>query len=34
VLLDVDLTFVASLEVRAPISPTQSIQPVSTSDMM
>ncbi len=35
VLLDIDLTFVAeSLEVRAPISPTQSIQPVSTSDMM
>ena len=35
VLLNIDLTFVAeSLEVRAPISPTQSIQPVSTSDMM
>ena len=35
VLLDIKLTFVAqSLEVRAPISPTQSIQPVSTSDMM
>jgi hypothetical protein len=35
VLLDIDLTFVAErLEVRAPISPTQSIQPVSTSDMM
>jgi Carboxypeptidase regulatory-like domain/TonB dependent receptor-like, beta-barrel len=35
VLLNIDLTFVAeSLEVRAPISPTQSVQPVSTSDMM
>jgi hypothetical protein len=35
VLLDIDLTFVAeSVEVRAPISPTQSVQPVSTSDMM
>ena len=35
VLVDIDLAFVApSLEVRAPISPTQSVQPVSTSDML
>ena len=35
VLLDFDLTFVApSVEVRAPTSPTQSVQPVSTSDML
>ena len=35
VLLDMNLTFIAeSLDIRAPISPTQSIQPVSTSDMM
>ena len=35
VLLDVQLTFVApSVEVRAPTSPTQSVQPVSTSDML
>ena len=35
VLLDIQLTFVApSVEVRAPTSPTQSVQPVSTSDML
>lgn len=35
VLLDIRLTFVApSVEVRAPTSPTQSVQPVSTSDML
>ncbi len=35
VLLDIDLTFVAPiLEVRAPASPTDSLQPVSTSDML
>ena len=35
VLLDINLTFVApSVEVRAPTSPTQSVQPVSTSDML
>ncbi len=35
VLLDVQLTFVApAVEVRAPISPTQSVQPVSSSDML
>jgi hypothetical protein len=34
VLLDINLTFAESLDIRAPISPTQSIQPVSTSDMM
>ena len=35
VLVDLHLTFVApSVEVRAPISPTQSVQPVSTSDML
>ena len=35
VLLDVHLTFVApSVEVRAPTSPTQSVQPVSASDML
>ena len=35
VLLDVRLTFIAdSVEVRAPTSPTQSVQPVSTSDML
>ena len=35
VLLDILLTYVApSVEVRAPTSPTQSVQPVSTSDML
>jgi hypothetical protein len=35
VLLDLNLTFVApSVEVRAPTSPTQSVQPVSASDML
>jgi hypothetical protein len=35
VLIDLDLTFVApSVEVRAPTSPTQSVQPVSASDML
>jgi hypothetical protein len=35
VLVDLNLTFVApSVEVRAPISPTQSVQPVSASDML
>ena len=35
VLLDVQLTYVApSVQVRAPTSPTQSVQPVSTSDML
>ena len=35
VLVDLRLTFVApSVEVRAPTSPTQSVQPVSTSDML
>ena len=35
VLLDVRLMFVApSVEVRAPTSPTQSVQPVSSSDML
>ena len=35
VLLDVRLTYVAaSVEVRAPTSPTQSVQPVSASDML
>ena len=35
VLLDIHLTYVApSVEVRAPTSPTQSVQPVSTSDML
>jgi Carboxypeptidase regulatory-like domain/TonB dependent receptor-like, beta-barrel len=35
VLVDLQLTFVApSVEVRAPVSPTQSVQPVSTSDML
>jgi hypothetical protein len=35
VLVDLQLTFVApSVEVRAPTSPTQSVQPVSASDMM
>ena len=35
VLLDIRLTYVApSVEVRAPTSPTQSVQPVSTSDML
>ncbi len=35
VLLDLDLTFVAPrIEVRAPTSPTQSVQPVSASDML
>lgn len=35
VLLDIQLTFVApSVEVVAPASPTQSIQPVSASDML
>ena len=35
VLVDLDLTFVApSVEVRAPTSPTQSVQPVSASDML
>ena len=34
-LLDVQLTFVApAVEVRAPTSPTQSVQPVSSSDML
>ena len=35
VLLDIQLTFVApAVEVRAPTSPTQSVQPVSSSDML
>ena len=35
VLLDTQLTYVApSVQVRAPTSPTQSVQPVSTSDML
>lgn len=35
VLVDIHLTFVApSVEVRAPTSPTQSVQPVSASDML
>lgn len=35
VLLDIHLIFVApSVEVRAPTSPTQSVQPVSASDML
>ena len=35
VLLDIRLTYVApSVQVRAPTSPTQSVQPVSTSDML
>ena len=35
VLLDIQLTFVApAVEVRAPTSATQSVQPVSTSDML
>jgi outer membrane receptor protein involved in Fe transport len=35
VLVDLHLTFVApSVEVRAPTSPTQSVQPVSASDMI
>ncbi|HYN09839.1 MAG TPA: TonB-dependent receptor [Vicinamibacterales bacterium] len=35
VLLDVRITYVApSVEVRAPTSPTQSVQPVSASDML
>ena len=35
VLLDILLTYVApSVQVRAPTSPTQSVQPVSTSDML
>jgi carboxypeptidase family protein/TonB-dependent receptor-like protein len=35
VLLDIQLTFVApAVEVRTPISPTQSVQPVSSSDML
>lgn len=35
VLLDIQLTYVApSVQVRAPTSPTQSVQPVSTSDML
>jgi hypothetical protein len=35
VLLDLQLTFVApSVEVRAPTSPTQSVQPVAASDML
>jgi hypothetical protein len=35
VLADIHLTFVApSVEVRAPTSPTQSVQPVSASDML
>ena len=35
VLIDMRLTFVApAVEVRAPTSPTQSVQPVSTSDML
>ena len=35
VLLDIRLTYVApSVEVRAPTSPTDSVQPVSTSDML
>jgi hypothetical protein len=35
VLLDILLTYVApSVEVRAPTSPTQSVQPVSASDML
>ena len=35
VLVDMHLTFVApAVEVRAPTSPTQSVQPVSTSDML
>ena len=35
VLLDIRITYVAeAVEVRAPTSPTQSVQPVSTSDML
>ena len=35
VLVDLQLSFVAPrVEVRGPISPTQSVQPVSTSDML
>jgi hypothetical protein len=35
VLVDLNLTFVApNVEVRAPTSPTQSVQPVSASDML
>jgi hypothetical protein len=35
VLVDLQLTFVApSVEVRAPTSPTQSVQPVASSDML
>ena len=35
VLLDINLTYVAPIvEVRAPTSPTQSVQPVSASDML
>lgn len=35
VLLDIHLAYVApTVEVRAPTSPTQSVQPVSTSDML
>jgi hypothetical protein len=35
VLLDVQLAFIApSVEVRAPVSPTESVQPVSSSDML
>ena len=35
VLVDLHLAFVApSVEVRAPVGPTQSVQPVSTSDML
>ena len=35
VLLDIRITYVAeSVEVRAPTSPTQSVQPVSASDML
>ena len=35
VLLDINLTYVAPVvEVRAPTSPTQSVQPVSASDML
>ncbi len=35
VLLDIQLTFVApDVEVVAPLSPTQSVQPVSSSDML
>lgn len=35
VLLDIPLTFIApAVEVRAPIMPTESVQPVSSSDML